>query len=78
MKFILNTKENLDKLRQDLRLQRRTGIKAHLEFDDPQWWTVGFIRYAEEIASPKQIAAAKGVGKLRHAPQGGQAHPRLF
>ena len=59
MKFILNTKENLDKLRQDLRLQRRTGIKAHLEFDDPQWWTVGFIRYAEEIASPKQIAAAK-------------------
>ena len=63
MHFILNTKENLDKLRQDLRLQRRTSIKAKLEFDDPQWWTLDFIRYTETIAAPKQIAAAKNYVK---------------
>jgi uncharacterized Zn finger protein len=57
--FILNTRENIGKLRQDLRLQRRGGIKVKLEFDAPQWWTVGFIRYIEEISAPKQLAAAR-------------------
>lgn len=59
MEQILMTRDNLEKLRHDLRLQRRTGIKVKLDFDDTQWWTLGFVSYMENIASSKQIKAAK-------------------
>lgn len=51
--------ENLERLREELRLQRKIGIKVKLEFDAPQWWTTDLIRFTEKIATPRQISAAK-------------------
>lgn len=47
------------RLHRELMLQRRAGIKVKLEFDSPQWWTLDFIRYTNEIANQKLLAAAK-------------------
>lgn len=63
MEQILMTRDNLDKLKQDLRLQRRTGIKVKLDFDAPQWWTTGFIEYIETLAPSRKINSAKNAVK---------------
>ncbi|MDR1916967.1 MAG: SWIM zinc finger family protein [Synergistaceae bacterium] len=47
----------------ELARQRRRGIKAPLEFENPQWWTEGFISYIESIASPRPNNAAKNYVK---------------
>ncbi|MDR1472391.1 MAG: SWIM zinc finger family protein [Synergistaceae bacterium] len=49
--------------RRELDLQRRRGIKACLEFEDPQWWTECFISYIERIAASKPKGAAKNYVK---------------
>lgn len=49
----------MDRFREELRLQRKVGIKVKLEFDAPQWWTIDMIRFTERIATPRQISIAK-------------------
>lgn len=56
---LLQKNENIERIRAEMRLHRRIGIKVKLEFDSPQWWTVDFIRHTETIATQRQIAAAK-------------------
>lgn len=63
MSAATKTKKAGYRLKHDLELQRRTGIKVRLSFDEPQWWTEGLVRYTERIASQKQLSAAKNYVK---------------
>lgn len=59
----LLSKESYHRYRNELQLQRRTGIKVRLAFDNPQWWTEALIAYTESIATAKQISAARSYVK---------------
>ena len=59
----VRSREQAYRMRQELQLQRRTGIKVKMEFDNPQWWTREFISYTENIAPAKGTSAAKAYVK---------------
>lgn len=56
-------KDNSYKLKNELRLQRRAGIKVKLDYDEPQWWVEEFITFVHDIAPAKQLGAAKSYVK---------------
>ncbi|MDR1650443.1 MAG: hypothetical protein LBR87_01495 [Synergistaceae bacterium] len=49
--------------KQKLKRGRPPGIRTCPEFDETRWWTEGFVRRISEIASPKQINAAKNYAR---------------
>ncbi|MDR1885093.1 MAG: hypothetical protein LBQ56_02375 [Synergistaceae bacterium] len=48
------------------KLKPCTGIKCRLEFADPQWWTVEWLKHIDKIAGPKQKTAAKNYVRSGH------------
>ena len=59
----VRAREGMQRMRHELQLQRRTGIKVKMEFENPQWWTREFVSYMESIASAKGISAARSYVK---------------
>ena len=59
----VRAREGAYRMRHELQLQRRTGIKVKMEFENPQWWTREFVNYMGSIASAKGISAARSYVK---------------